>query len=82
MFQILIFILLFGWLRVAEILNNPFGKNNMYDINLATTLDVDIWKASLLLESQENYRACHLFRNDENITRDRVDIVMMENEFN
>lgn len=52
---ILIYILVFGWLRVAEILNNPFGRNELYDINLATVLDLNIWKSSILLENQENF---------------------------
>ena len=44
---------MFGWLKVAEILHNPFGKNKLYDINLAVILDLNIWKSSLLIESQE-----------------------------
>ena len=51
----MIYILVFGWLRVAEILNNPFGNNALYDINLATLLDLNIWKSSLLLENQETF---------------------------
>ena len=51
----MIYILVFGWLRVAEILNNPFGSNELYDINLFTVLDLNIWKSSLLLENQENF---------------------------
>ena len=45
--------MVFGWLRVAEILNNPFGKNDLYDIDLAAALDLNIWKSSILIESQE-----------------------------
>ena len=47
--------LVFGWLRVAEILNNPFGNNKLYDINLATVLELNIWRSSLLLENQETF---------------------------
>ena len=46
---------MFGWLKVAEILHNPFGKNKLYDINLAVVLDLNIWKSSLLIESQERF---------------------------
>ena len=46
---------MFGWLRVAEILSNPFGENDLYDVDLASTLDLDIWKASVLIENQENF---------------------------
>ena len=47
--------LMFGWLKVAEILQNPFGKNELYDINLTRVLDLNIWKSSLLIESQERF---------------------------
>ena len=44
----------FGWLRVAEILQNPFGSDEL-DIDLAELLDLEIWKSSVLIESQESF---------------------------
>ena len=47
------YVLIFGLLRVADILSNPFGYDYHYDIELAATLDHNIWKASQSLESQD-----------------------------
>ena len=47
------YMLIFGWLEVADILSNPFGNDKLYDINLASTLDLNIWKSSVTLENQE-----------------------------
>ena len=43
--------LLFGWLKVADILSHPFGYDGD-DIKLYSVLDLNIWKASVLMESQ------------------------------
>ena len=55
--------LIFGWLRVADILSNPFGNDKVYDINLASTLDLNIWKASITLENQEMAFYSSLLKN-------------------
>ena len=52
------YMLIFGWLRVANILNNPFGNDELYDINLLAILDFNIWKSSITLEHQENAVEC------------------------
>ena len=48
------YMLIFGWLRVANILNNPFGNDEIFDIKLSAILDFNIWKSSITLENQEN----------------------------
>ena len=55
--------LIFGWLKVADILSNPFGNDKVYDINLASTLDVNIWKSSISLENQERAIHSNLLKN-------------------
>ena len=57
------YMLIFGWLRVADILSNPFGNDEVYDINLASTLDLNIWKSSLVIENQERAIHSDLLRN-------------------
>ena len=47
------YLLVFGWLRVAGILLNPFGCDEVYNVNLVATLDLNIWKASKTIENQE-----------------------------
>ena len=56
------YMLIFGWLKVADILSNPFG-NDIYDINLASTLDLNIWKASITLENQDRAFNSSFLRN-------------------
>ena len=56
------YMLIFGWLKVADILSNPFG-NDIYDINLASTLDLNIWKASITLENQDRTFTSSFLRN-------------------
>ena len=55
--------LIFGWLRVADILSNPFGNDKVYDINLGSTLDLNIWKSSITLENQEMAFYSNLLKN-------------------
>ena len=55
--------LIFGWLRVADILSNPFGNDKVFDINLASTLDLNIWKSSITLENQEMAFYSSLLKN-------------------
>merc|ERR1719427_316819 len=49
---LIIYLLIFGWLKVADTLNNPFGFG-VYDVDLAAILDLNIWKSSVMLENQE-----------------------------
>ena len=62
-FQLLMYMLIFGWLKVADILSNPFGNDKVYDINLASTLDLNIWKSSITLENQEMAFYSSLLKN-------------------
>jgi len=54
LFQLVKIIIIYTWLRVANIVRNPFGMDNFYDINLVDTLDHNIWKASLSIKQQDN----------------------------
>jgi hypothetical protein len=45
--------LILGCLKVADILINPFGNYKVYDFNLASTLELNIWNSSITLENQE-----------------------------
>ena len=42
--------LLYAWMRVADIVRNPFGLDQHYDINLESELDQNIWRASVSLK--------------------------------
>ena len=57
------YMLIFGWLRVADILSNPFGNDKVYDINLGSTLDLNIWKSSITIENQEMAFYSSLLKN-------------------
>jgi len=50
LFQIVKIILIYAWMKVANIVRNPFGMDNDYDINLEKMLDQNIWKASLTIK--------------------------------
>jgi len=50
-FQIVKIILIYGWLTTANIVRNPFGLDQNYDINLEELLDRNIWKASLSIRN-------------------------------
>jgi len=51
--RLLMYMLVFAWLRVADILSNPFGNDEGYDISLSDTLDFNLWRSALTIESQE-----------------------------
>ena len=57
------YMLTFGWLKVADILSNPFGNDKVYDTNLASTLDLNIWKALFTLENREMAFYSSLLKN-------------------
>ena len=40
--------LIIGWMKVAIFLQNPFGKDKGYDIDMVSYLDVEIWKAACI----------------------------------
>ena len=40
--------LIIGWMKVAIFLQNPFGKDEGYDIDMVSYLDVEIWKAACI----------------------------------
>ena len=60
--QILTTQLVFSWLKVADILNNPFGNDEAFDINLSDLLDFNIWRASVMLEQQEMPRVPNILK--------------------
>ena len=55
--------MLFGWLKAAEMIRNPFGNSklrnnrpwnnrNQFNLNMFDVLEVEIWKASKCVETQ------------------------------
>ena len=46
--EIVKYSLIVGWMKVAIYLQNPFGKDEGYDIDMQEYLDVEIWKASCI----------------------------------
>merc|ERR1712150_357629 len=53
MFQCIKYILLFGWLKTAKDLQNPFGTDRD-DVDLHVFLDRNIWQASIMLIDNDN----------------------------
>jgi len=53
-FQMVKIILIYAWMKVANIVRNPFGLDEGYDINLLELLDHNIWKASLSIKHMDN----------------------------
>ena len=47
-------ILIYAWMKVANIVRNPFGLDEGYDINLLELLDHNIWKASVSIKHMDN----------------------------
>ena len=56
---------LLGWLYMADILDNPFGFNLEYDINLAEILELNIWRCSVTIEQQSLTHPSHLVNDWE-----------------
>ena len=54
LYQCLVFIILFAWLKMAEICKSPFDGDMNFDFDLADELDKNIWAASVALESIDN----------------------------
>merc|ERR1719186_418411 len=71
---LLMYMLIFGWLKVADILSNPFGNDKLYDINLASTLDLNIWKSSISLENQERAIHSNLLKNPYRVDEPGSDV--------
>ena len=55
--------LIFGWIKVAVILENPFGNDEHYDLKLADICDLNIWKSSITLENQDKIFHSDFLRN-------------------
>jgi len=53
-YQIVKIILMYAWLKVANIVRNPFGLDKDYDINLEEMLDQNIWKASVAIKHMDS----------------------------
>jgi len=53
-FQIVKIILIYAWMKVANIVRNPFGLDDNYDINLEEMLDHNIWKASVSIKHMDH----------------------------
>jgi len=49
---ILVQMVLLGWLYMADILENPFGYNEQFDINLDEELELNIWRCSVTIQHQ------------------------------
>lgn len=49
------YIVMFGWLRAATYLQNPFGEDEQ-DMNLPVFLDTEIWKASCYINQKTPQR--------------------------
>ena len=47
-------IMIMSWLKVANLLRNPFGDSKYFDIDLNEILDHNIWKASVSIKQMEN----------------------------
>jgi len=48
----LVQMVLLGWLYMADILENPFGFNPEFDINLDEELELNIWRCSVTIQHQ------------------------------
>ena len=46
--EIVKYALIIGWMKVAIFLQNPFGGDEGYDVDMKGYLDVEIWKASCI----------------------------------
>jgi len=53
-FQCIKIMLIYAWMQVANIVRNPFGTDDNYDIDLGEMLDHNIWKASLSIKHMDN----------------------------
>ena len=59
--QVIWYSMIFGWLKAAEVLRNPFGSPMLspwnhkddYCLDMFDELEVEIWKASKFLENQD-----------------------------
>ena len=59
--QVIWYSMLFGWLKAAEIIRNPFGSSKLaignqkhhFHLEMFDVLEVEIWKASKSLEAQD-----------------------------
>jgi hypothetical protein len=49
-YQTFIFVILFAWLKMAQVCNSPFDGDSVYDVNVENELDQSIWAASAALE--------------------------------
>ena len=47
----MLIILMFAWLKMAKICENPYDEDAHYDINLDEVLDLEIWRSSVTLQS-------------------------------
>ena len=45
-------VVLLAWLKMAEIMANPYGSNEQYDLNLENELELNIWRCSMAIQSQ------------------------------
>ena len=47
----MLIVLMFAWLKMAKICENPYDEDAHYDINLDEVLDLEIWRSSVTLQS-------------------------------
>ena len=53
-FSVLNIIVLFAWLRMAEICSSPFDGDSLYDLDMKKAMDIQIFNASLALYNAKN----------------------------
>ena len=46
--------LIYAWMKIANIVRNPFGLDKNYDIDLEGMLDHQIWKASVSIKHMDH----------------------------
>ena len=48
-YQALVLVILFAWLRMAEVCRSPFDGDSVYDVHVEEEIDVQLFNASLAL---------------------------------
>ena len=47
---------LLAWLAMADIMDNPYGENKYYDLQMTDELEMNIWRCSLAIQNQSSTR--------------------------
>ena len=54
--QVLTIMVLLAWLAMADIMDNPYGFNKFYDLQMTDKLELNIWRCSLAIQNQSTSR--------------------------